>query len=244
MDPAFLAMLMEEILRQQTSGNAGVGGDMPYDQFGMGGLGAVDPNSYGTEGELPVIGGMSAVPAMNDTSPSTIGMYRPQQELENRRTLADLLMAMQQGANNGGGQPMQGLFGDPGATITRSSPLPGAPTSAGPVAAPTAGPASPSPSGTPTPKAPDFSFLDKDKAARTLPAQASPRALAAAQRVASVARPNPPMQQYIPQRPTQRPQNPAPKPALATFTAPPPVNVTRSAPRFQAPAFSKGTVRR
>lgn len=53
MDRDLLAMLMEYLLMQQTSGGASTGGDLPYDDYGIqdtiGGLGAVDPNTYVAE---------------------------------------------------------------------------------------------------------------------------------------------------------------------------------------------------
>jgi hypothetical protein len=106
MDPAFLAMLMEYILSQQTSGNqSNPGGDRPYDDYGLqdtiGGLGAIDPNAYSGGGEPSVLGGMSDAPSLYDTSPSTVGFYGPQARIEQRQPLADLLMAMGQEQRDG-----------------------------------------------------------------------------------------------------------------------------------------------
>lgn len=50
MDRDLLALLMEYLLSRQTAGRAETGGDLPYDDYNMqdtiGGLGAVDPNTY------------------------------------------------------------------------------------------------------------------------------------------------------------------------------------------------------
>jgi hypothetical protein len=77
------------------------------------------------------------------------------------------------------------------------------------------------------------------------PGQASaPRAVQAAQRIASAAGPNPPMQQSFPKPASQRPQSPAPKPALADFTAPRPARLDKPPVRYQSSGFSKPSTRR
>jgi hypothetical protein len=268
MDPAFLAMLMEYILSQQTSGNqSNPGGDRPYDDYGLqdtiGGLGAIDPNAYSGGGEPSVLGGMSDAPSLYDTSPSTVGFYGPQARIEQRQPLADLLMAMQQGRSNGTAPHMQGLFGG-GVAIER--PYPSSPAGPSPVAAPVAGPVSGPPRGTPTPNPrTDPSTLpnpkDRVASSKTLPSRAAPQAIAstgrtyrsasqpaqavqAAQFIARLAGSNPPMQQSFPKPATQRPQSPAPKPALADFTAPRPARLDKPPVRYQSSGFSKPSTRR
>lgn len=207
---------------------------MPYDDFGVQGnigmgpvIGAPEPFDPMGEGS---IAGWSNYPAQYDTSPSTVGYSTAGAQAERQRALSNVLMTMQQGANNGVGQPMHGLFGA-SPIIERSSPLP---TAAGPVAAPVAGPVSAPPTGTPTPGSMDFSFLREDNrlaAPRAEPASASavvrnlsqPRQTAPATRN-TVASSPPPAPRQNP--PAQRNTTPSP-----TFSGNVARNVSRSRSR-------------
>jgi hypothetical protein len=107
-NPDLLAMLMEYILNRQTNGDASIGGDMAYDDYGMqgtiGGLGAAAPPPIDMGGDN-TISAMTGGPSRNDTSPSTYGGPPPQ--APRQQTLGELLA-------------LHGLY-DPGpATQTRS----------------------------------------------------------------------------------------------------------------------------
>lgn len=214
MDPHLLAMLLEALALQQTTGDQGIGGNVPYDDYGLqdtiGGLGAADPTVYPGIGP---ISDLTGAPANANYGPSQVGFYGPQARLENERRLNALLAQMQQGVGNGPAQPqLSGLFGST-PTIERSDA--NRPTTPTPVAAPVAAPVEKPRAGTPTPDpSSDISTLprltptleEKKVRPRTapMPGRAKVGAQQAAQAVQAVAR------NAVYQRPAPVYQAPAP----------------------------------
>lgn len=225
MDPELLRLLLALLRDQNTTGSAATGGDVPYDDYevfsSIGGLGAVDPAGDGGNFDDGSIESLNGRPATYDTSPSTVGFYGPQAQVEQQQRLAELLARMQQGADAGGGRPIHGLFGN-GPQIERPRPRP----QVTPVAAPVAGTAHPAPRGTPTPDPrrdvqtlPHLGSKDDSKKVR---ARVAPQQ--AAQHIAAQGRAAFPQRQY---------SAPAPAPQRM-YSAPPPV----ARNHFLAPTFT------
>ena len=236
MDPHLLAMLLEALALQQTTGDQGIGGDVPYDDYGLqdtiGGLGAMDPPSVSPEAFIPE---MSGQPANVDYGPSAVGFYAPQARLEQERRLNSLLAQMQAGVNSGSAQPqLSGLFGST-PTIERSNAnRPSTPT---PVAAPVAAPVEKPRPGTPTPDPrrdpatlPRLTPTPEDKKVRPRTAPTFGRtkvnAQQAAQAIQAVAR------NAVAQRPVYHAPAPVYRPSPAPVYTPAPIPVAQAVGRL------------
>lgn len=197
-DPRLLALLMEWLVDQATSGSPSIGGDWPYDDYDLqdtiGGIGATPPAYDIGLIDDGTISGLTTAPAMYDTSPSTYGGPPPSISPIVRQTrpvspfVDQALGQLQYGLNQ--------------RTANRPAPVPT------PVAAPT-----PEPRpvvGTPAPKREKEKVVRPRTAPAPQPAQARPQ-----QSPAFVSRstPPPPAQAAVRYTP--------PPPAVARFTPAP-----------------------
>jgi hypothetical protein len=248
-------------MSRQTEGGAAIGGDQPYDDYGLqdtiGGLGAFDSTQRFPQPQ-DTIGGMTQDPTAYDTSASATGVPRPMNLPPGLRPPglpaflpgegwvdvpappSNLRPPLPPPASPAPQRPrfyedgsMEGPFdGPPWDGRDRSPRQPSGPAQKGRAAAPKTLP-------------PQASRQALASTGRTYRSASQPaQAVQAAQFIARLAGSNPPMQQSFPKPATQRPQSPAPKPAPATFTAPAPRNLGQPAVRYQSSGFSKPSTRR
>lgn len=138
MDPELLALLLEILRNQNTTGSAATGGDWPYDDYGLqntiGGLGQYDYSGP------PVMSlGYGAQPPLNS------GATSGEQTIDPPNVFAVLNQAMAQRGSNPA--PLAGLFG----SYPQIERPVASPPTVQPSPAPVAGPVEAPPRGTPTP---------------------------------------------------------------------------------------------